>query len=193
MYTSLLPAFRMLVVLSVLTGVAYPLLVTGIAQLAFPWRANGSLLIENQKVVGSELIGQPFADPKYFWSRPSATTPQPYNAGASSGSNLGARNPALADAVTTRVKALREADPEATGPAPADLVTTSASGLDPHISAAAAAYQIRRVAKARGLVPDDLRALVARHTEPPTFGVLGEKRVNVLQLNLDLDQVARKR
>jgi potassium-transporting ATPase KdpC subunit len=193
MFTSLLPAFRMLVVMSVLTGVAYPLLITGIAQLAFPWRANGSLLIENQKVVGSELIGQPFADPKYFWSRPSATTPQPYNAGASSGSNLGARNPALADAVTTRVKALREADPEATGPAPADLVTTSASGLDPHISAAAAAYQIRRVAKARGLVPDDLRALVARHTEPPTFGVLGEKRVNVLQLNLDLDQVARKR
>jgi K+-transporting ATPase ATPase C chain len=193
MFANLLPAFRMLVVLSVLTGVVYPLLVTGIAQLAFPWRANGSLLIENQKVVGSELIGQPFADPKYFWSRPSATTPQPYNAGASSGSNLGARNPALADAVTARVKALREADPEATGPAPADLVTTSASGLDPHISAAAAAYQIRRVAKARGLVPDDLRALVARHTEPPTFGVLGEKRVNVLQLNLDLDQVARKR
>jgi K+-transporting ATPase ATPase C chain len=192
MFASLLPAFRMLVILSVLTGVAYPLLVTGIAQLAFPWRANGSLLLENRNVVGSELIGQPFADPKYFWSRPSATTPQPDNAGASSGSNLGARNPALAEAVAARVKALRDADPEATLPVPADLVTTSASGLDPHISAGAAEYQIRRVAKARGLVPDDLRALIARHTEPPTFGVLGEKRVDVLQLNIDLDRVARK-
>jgi len=192
MFANMLPAFRMLVVLSVLTGVVYPLLVTGIAQLAFPWRANGSLLIESQKVVGSELIGQPFSDPKYFWSRPSATTPQPYNAGASSGSNLGARNPALAEAVAARVKALRDADPEATLPVPADLVTTSASGLDPHISAGAAEYQIRRVAKARGLVPDDLRALIARRTEPPTFGVLGEKRVNVLQLNIDLDRVARK-
>jgi K+-transporting ATPase ATPase C chain len=181
----------MLVVLSVLTGVAYPLLVTGIAQVAFPWRANGSLFIENRKVVGSELIGQPFSDPKYFWARPSATTPQPYNAAASLGSNLGARNPALAEAVANRIKSLREADPEATGPVPADLVTTSASGLDPHISAAAAEYQVRRVARARGLVPDDLRVLVARHTEPPTFGVLGERRVNVLQLNLDLDRVAR--
>jgi potassium-transporting ATPase KdpC subunit len=192
MIANMLAALRMLVVLSVLTGVAYPLLVTGVAQLVFPWRANGSLLIENRKVVGSEHIGQPFSDPKHFWGRPSATVPQPYNAGASSGSNLGARNPALADAVTARVKALREADPEATGPVPADLVTTSASGLDPHISAAAAEYQIRRVAKARGLAPDELRALVARHTAPPTFGILGEKRVNVLQLNLDLDRLARK-
>jgi K+-transporting ATPase ATPase C chain len=192
MFANMLAALRMLVVLSVLTGVAYPLLVTGVAQLAFPWQANGSLLVENQKVVGSALIGQPFSDPKYFWSRPSATAPQPYNAGASSGSNLGARNPALADAVAARIKALRDADPEATGPVPADLVTASASGLDPHISAAAAEYQIRRVAKARGLAPDNLRALVARHTAPPTFGVLGEKRVNVLQLNLDLDRVARK-
>ena len=192
MFANMLPAFRMLVVLSVLTGVAYPLLVTGIAQVAFPWRANGSLLTENQKVVSSELIGQPFSDPKYFWSRPSATTPQPYNAGASTGSNLGARSPALAEAVAARVKALRDADPVASGLVPADLVTTSASGLDPHISAAAAEYQVGRVAKVRGLVPDDLRALVARHTEPPTFGVLGEKRVNVLQLNLDLDRLARK-
>jgi K+-transporting ATPase ATPase C chain len=192
MFANMLAALRMLVVLSVLTGVAYPLLVTGVAQLAFPWQANGSLLVENQKVVGSALIGQPFSDPKYFWSRPSATAPQPYNAGASSGSNLGARNPALADAVAARIKALRDAGPEATGPVPADLVTASASGLDPHISAAAAEYQIRRVAKARGLAPDNLRALVARHTAPPTFGVLGEKRVNVLQLNLDLDRVARK-
>ncbi len=192
MFANLIPALRMLVVLSVLTGVAYPLLVTGIAQLAFPWRANGSLLIENQKVVGSELIGQPFADPKYFWGRPSATSPQPYNSGASSGSNLGARNPALAEAVTARIKALRDADPEATGPVPADLVTTSASGLDPHISVAAADYQISRIAKARGLAPEALRALVAQHTQPPTFGVLGEKRVNVLQLNLNLDRAARK-
>jgi K+-transporting ATPase ATPase C chain len=192
MFANMLPAFRMLVVLSVLTGVVYPLLVTGIAQLGFPWRANGSLLIESQKVVGSELIGQPFSDPKYFWSRPSATTPQPYNAGASSGSNLGARNPALAEAVAARVKALRDADPEATLSVPADLVTSSASGLDPHISAAAAEYQIKRVAKTRGLAPDDLRALVAQHTEPPSFGVLGEKRVNVLQLNLHLDRVPRK-
>jgi potassium-transporting ATPase KdpC subunit len=193
MFANMLPALRMLVVLSVLTGVAYPLLVTGIAQLAFPWRANGSLLIQSQRVAGSELIGQPFSDPKYFWSRPSATTPQPYNADASSGSNLGARNPALAEAVAARIKALRDADPDATGPAPADLVTTSASGLDPHISAAAAEYQVKRVATARGLAPDDLRALVAQHTELPMFGVLGEKRVNVLQLNLDLDRVARKR
>jgi len=192
MFANMLPAFRMLVVLSVLTGLAYPLLVTGVAQLAFPWRANGSLLVEDQKVIGSELIGQPFSDPKHFWGRPSATAPQPYNAGASSGSNFGARNPALAEAVTTRIKALRDADPAATGPVPADLITTSASGLDPHISAAAAEYQVGRVAKVRGLVPDDLRALVARHTEPPTFGVLGEKRVNVLQLNIDLDRVARK-
>lgn len=192
MFANLLPAFRTLVVLSALTGVAYPLLVTGIAQLAFPWRASGSLLVENQKIVGSELMGQPFSDPKYFWSRPSATAPQPYNAGASSGSNLGARNLALAEAVAARIKALRDADPDASGPAPADLVTTSASGLDPHISAAAAEYQINRVAKARGLATDDVRAFVARHTEVPTLGILGEKRVNVLLLNLDLDRTARK-
>lgn len=192
MLPNLLPAARMLVVLSVLTGVAYPLLVTGIVQLVFPWRANGSLWVENQRIVGSELIGQPFSDPKYFWGRPSATAPQPYHAGASSGSNLGARNPALAEAVAGRVKALHEADPEAPRPVPADLVTTSASGLDPHISVAGAEYQIRRVAKARGLAPDDLRALVARHTEPPTFGILGERRVNVLLLNLDLDRMMRR-
>ena len=192
MLPNLLPAARMLVVLSVLTGVAYPLLVTGIVQLVFPWRANGSLWVENQRIVGSELIGQPFSDPKYFWGRPSATAPQPYHAGASSGSNLGARNPALAEAVAGRVKALHEADPEAPRPVPADLVTTSASGLDPHISVAGAEYQIRRVAKARGLAPDDLRALVAHHTEPPTFGILGERRVNVLLLNLDLDRMMRR-
>ena len=188
MFTHMLPALRMLVVLSVLTGVAYPLLVTGIAQFAFPWRANGSLVVVDQKVVGSELVGQPFSDPKYFWSRPSATAPQPYNAAASSGSNAGARNPALAEAVAGRAKALREADPEASLPVPADLVTASASGLDPHISVAAADYQVRRVAKARGRAPGEIRALVGRHTEAPTFGLLGEKRVNVLRLNLDLDR-----
>jgi len=192
MFASILPAVRMLVVLTVLTGVAYPLLVTGIAQLVFPWRANGSLLVEDRKIVGSELIGQPFSDPKYFWSRPSATTPQPYNAGSSAASNLGARNPALAEAVAGRIKAVRDADPDATLPVPADLVTASASGLDPHISAAAAEYQVRRVAKARDAKPDDIRALVARHVEAPTFGILGEKRINVLQLNRDLDRMTRK-
>jgi K+-transporting ATPase ATPase C chain len=192
MFATLLPAIRMLVVLSVLTGVAYPLLVTGIAQLAFPWRANGSLIVEGKDVVGSELIGQPFSDPKHFWSRPSATAPQPYNGSASSGSNLGARNPALADAVAARIKALRDADPEATAPVPADLVTASASGLDPHLSVAAAEYQVARVARSRGIGTDQVRLLVARNTESPTFGALGERRVNVLRLNLDLDRSARK-
>jgi len=187
-----LPAIRMLVVLSVLTGLAYPLLVTGIAQVAFPFRANGSLIVAGDKTVGSELVGQPFADPKYFWSRPSATSPQPYNANSSSGSNQGARNPALADAVAGRIKALREADPEAPLPVPADLVTASASGLDPHISVAAAEYQVRRVAKARNMKAEELRALVAQFTEAPTFGLLGEQRVNVLKLNLALDRASAK-
>jgi potassium-transporting ATPase KdpC subunit len=187
-----LPAVRMLIALSVLTGLAYPLLVTGIAQVAFPFRANGSLIVAGGKTVGSELVGQPFADPKYFWSRPSATSPQPYNANASSGSNQGARNPALADAVAARIKALREADPEARLPVPADLVTASASGLDPHISVAAADYQVRRVAKARGMQAEAVRALVAQCTEAPTLGLLGEQRVNVLQLNLALDRAGTK-
>lgn len=189
MFSHLLPALRMLAVLSILTGVAYPLLVTGIAQLVFPWQANGSLLLADGKVVGSELVGQPFSDPKHFWSRPSATSPQPYNAAASSGSNTGARNPALADAVAGRVKALRDADPNAALPVPADLVTASASGLDPHISVAAAEYQVLRVAGARGRSPAEIRLLVQRHTEAPAFGILGERRVNVLQLNLDLDRM----
>jgi K+-transporting ATPase ATPase C chain len=187
-----MPSIRMLVVLTALTGVAYPLLVTGIAQVAFPSRANGSLIAAGDKTVGSELIGQPFSDPKYFWGRPSATSPMPYNANASSGSNQGARNPALADAVAGRIKALREADPEAALPVPSDLVTASASGLDPHISFAAAEYQVRRVAKARNMKAEDVRALVAGNTEAPTFGLLGEKRVNVLQLNLALDRAAAK-
>jgi K+-transporting ATPase ATPase C chain len=192
MSSIVMPSLRMLVVLTVLTGAVYPLLVTGLAQVAFPFRANGSLIVAGDKTVGSDLIGQPFSDPKYFWSRPSATTPQPYNANASSGSNLGARNPALAEAVAGRIKALREADPEAALPVPADLVTASASGLDPHIGVAAAEYQVRRVAKARNMKPEDVRALVARYTEEPTFGLLGEKRVNVLNLNLALDRGAAK-
>jgi K+-transporting ATPase ATPase C chain len=188
MFTHLLPALRMLAVLTLLTGVAYPLLVTGVAQIAFPRQANGSLVESGGKTVGSTLIGQPFSDPKYFWSRPSATSPQPYNAMASSGSNLGPRNPALADAVKDRIKALRDADPDSKGPVPADLVTASASGLDPEISVAAADFQVHRVAKARGLTEDKVSALVAANTSGRTFGILGEPRVNVLALNLALDQ-----
>jgi len=187
-FAQFLPALRMLVVISVLTGVAYPLLVTGIAQLAFPGPANGSLIVVGDKTMGSTLIGQPFDDPKYFWSRPSATSPQPYNAGASAGSNQGATNPALADAVTARIKALRDVDPANTSPVPVDLITASGSGLDPHISVAAAAYQAPRVARARGIPIDKVMTLVAEHAERRTFGILGEPRINVLALNLALDQ-----
>jgi len=186
-FAQVLPALRMLVVISVLTGIAYPLLVTGIAQLAFPGPANGSLTVINGKTMGSSLVGQPFDDPKYFWSRPSATSPQPYNGMASNGSNQGARNPALADAVTARIKALRDADPGNTAPVPIDLVTASASGLDPHISIAAAAYQAPRVARARGMASDQVMAVVSAHTEGRTLGIIGEPRVNVLELNLALD------
>jgi len=186
-FAQFLPALRMLVVISVLTGVAYPLLVTGIAQLAFPVTANGSLIAVGGKTMGSALIGQPFDDPKYFWSRPSATSPQPYNAGASAGSNQGTRNTALADAVTARIKALRDADPGNAAPVPVDLVTASASGLDPHISIAAAAYQAPRVARVRGISIDKVMALVAEHTEGRTLAIIGEPRVNVLELNLALD------
>ena len=186
-YSEFVPALRMLVVLSVLTGIAYPLLVTGVAQLVFPRQANGSLIESGGKAVGSTLIGQPFSDPKYFWSRPSATSPRPYNAMASSGSNQGPRNPALADAVKARIKALRDADPDNKASVPTDLVTASGSGLDPEISVAAAEFQIHRVAKARGFSDDSVRALVAQNTSGRTFGVLGEPRVNVLTLNLALD------
>jgi potassium-transporting ATPase KdpC subunit len=189
-FAQFLPALRMLVVISVLTGVAYPLLVTGIAQLAFPGPANGSLIVADGKTVGSTLVGQPFDDPKYFWSRPSATSPQPYNAGASGGSNQGATNPALADSVTGRIKALRDADPGNVAPVPVDLVTASGSGLDPHISIAAAAYQAPRIARVRGISIDKVMALVGEHTEGRTLAVIGEPRVNVLELNLALD-VAR--
>jgi potassium-transporting ATPase KdpC subunit len=191
MFGPFLPAVRMLVVLSVLTGIIYPYVVTGIAQLAFPRAANGSLIEANGRVVGSERVGQPFDDPKYFWSRPSATAPQPYNAAASTGSNQGPRNPALADAVTARIKALRDADPDSKAPVPVDLVTASGSGLDPEISVAAAEYQVHRVAKARGLTETALHALVAENTTGRTFGVLGEPRVNVLKLNRALDHTRR--
>lgn len=187
MFTEFMPALRILVILTALTGVIYPLLITGIARLGFTHQANGSLIVANGKTIGSELIGQPFDDPKYFWSRPSATSPQPYNAMNSSGSNQGARNPALAEAVTARIKTLRDADPANTSPVPVDLVTASGSGLDPHISVAAAEYQIARVAKARGLPTERVRDLVAQATEARTLWVLGEPRVNVLKLNIALD------
>src|SRR5262252_7638569 len=181
------PAIVLLAVLSVLTGLAYPALVTAIAQVAFPFQANGSLITRDGKVVGSTLIGQPFDDPKYFWGRPSATSPFPYNAAASSGSNLSPTNPDLVKAVQVRVEALRAADPGATAPVPVDLVTASGSGLDPEISPAAALYQVPRVARARGLDPQRVGALVQAHVTGRTLGVLGEPRVNVLELNLALD------
>ena len=181
------PAVVSFLLLTLLTGIVYPLVVTGISQGLMPGQANGSLIIKDGKPVGSSLIGQSFSDPKYFWSRPSATGPVPYNAGASSGSNQGPTNPALMDAVKGRVQALRDADPANQQPVPVDLVTASASGLDPHISPAAAEYQLARVARVRNLNPDTVRKLVAEHTEGRQFGILGEPRVNVLELNLALD------
>jgi K+-transporting ATPase ATPase C chain len=187
MFAQLKNAALMLIALSVLTGIVYPLVVTGIAQAAFSNQANGSLIERDGKAVGSALIGQPFSDPKYFWSRRSATGPVPYNAGASSGSNQGPLNSALADAVKARIEALQQADPDNKAPVPVDLVTASSSGLDPHISPAAAEYQVARVARIRGLSADQVRALVAEHTEGRQLGFLGEPRVNVLKLNLALD------
>jgi len=180
-------AFMLFVLLTVLTGLVYPLVVTAIAQLAFPDRAAGSLVMRGGHPVGSTLIGQSFADPGHFWGRPSATTPQPYNGVGSAGSNLGPLNPALVDAVKQRVAALHAADPGNTAPVPVDLVTASASGLDPEESVAAASYQAARVARARGLPEAQVRALIAAHTEGRLLGVLGEPRVNVLELNLALD------
>jgi K+-transporting ATPase ATPase C chain len=187
MIAYLRPALTSLILLTLITGVVYPVVVTGIAQVIFPFQANGSLIVKDGKVVGSALIGQPFDDPKYFWSRPSATSPFPDNAGASSGSNLSPTNPALISAVQGRVDALRAADPGNTAPVPVDLVTASGSGLDPHISPAAALYQVARVARERKLSPDAVRALVERHIEGRSLGFLGEPRVNVLALNLALD------
>ena len=183
------PALLLFVVLTLLTGVIYPLAVTGVAQLAFPGRANGSLIMDGEKVVGSDLIGQPFSSPKYFWGRPSATSPQPYNGIASTGSNQGPTNPALTDAVKDRVAALRAADPDNHAPVPIDLVTASGSGLDPHISLAAATYQLSRVARARGLADDTVRKVVAEHTQSPWLGFFGEPTVHVLHLNRALDKM----
>ncbi|MDE2613924.1 MAG: potassium-transporting ATPase subunit KdpC [Burkholderiales bacterium] len=189
MNLQLRPALALFVVLSAITGLVYPLAVTGVAQVAFPAAANGGLIVHEGRIVGSELIGQAFSDPKHFWSRPSATSPMPYNAANSAGSNQAPSNPALADAVKSRIEALRAADPGNTAPVPVDLVTASASGLDPHISRAAADYQVARVARARGMPLERVRALVEQHTEQPLLGFIGEPRVNVLRLNLALDAV----
>jgi K+-transporting ATPase ATPase C chain len=187
MMRELRPALVVFALLSVVTGLLYPGLVTVIAKVAFPRQAEGSAIFVGGRVVGSELLGQSFSDPRYFWGRPSATGPQPYNGGASSGSNLAATNPALIEAAGARVKALREADPGNDRPVPVDLVTASGSGLDPHISPAAAEFQVARVARHRGMAEDEVRARVQEATEGRTFGLLGEPRVNVLRLNLALD------
>ena len=182
------PSALMLMVLTLLTGGLYPALVTGLAQALFPAQANGSQITRSGVVIGSELVGQSFDRPQWFWGRPSATSPGPYNAVASSGSNLGPTNPALRQAVAKRLATMRAADPQAGGPVPVDLVTASASGLDPHLSPEAALYQVRRVAKARGLDPGVVRALVEEHIEGRQWGVLGQPRVNVLRLNLELER-----
>lgn len=181
------PACSLFIALTLITGVFYPLAITGAGKILFPGQAAGSLIQQDGKVTGSTLIGQSFTNPGYFWGRPSATSPTPYNAAASSGSNQGPLNPALVEAVTSRIEALRAVDPANTAPVPADLVTASGSGLDPHISVAAAQYQILRIAAARHLPVHVLQALLEQHTEPRMLGLFGEPRVNVLQLNLALD------
>jgi len=183
------PALVSFAVLTVLVGLAYPLAVTGVARVAFAEQAAGSLIVKDGKPIGSSLIGQNFSDPKHFWGRPSATSPMPYNAAASSGSNQGPLNPALVDAVKGRIEALRAADPGNTAPVPVDLVTASASGLDPDISPEAARYQVTRVAKTRGLPLEKVMALIDQQVESPLFGFLGEPRLNVLRLNLALDSL----
>ena len=187
MKNNLRPALVLLFALSLLTGIAYPLLVTGLAQSLFPAQAHGSLILRDGKTIGSSLIGQNFTDPAHFWGRPSATGPMANNAAASGGSNLGPMNPALRDAVKTRVAALRAADPSNTAAVPVDLVTASASGLDPHISLAAAQYQLGRVSTARKLSTPVVQGLIDQATYRPVLGLLGEPVVNVLQLNLALD------
>jgi K+-transporting ATPase ATPase C chain len=185
-FQQLRPAIVLLVLLTLLTGVAYPAVVTGLAQLLFPKQANGSLIQREGQTIGSQLIGQTYSDPGYFWGRPSATSPVAYNAAASSGSNLGPLNPALTAAVETRIAALKSSDPDNRLPIPVDLVTASASGLDPHLSPAAAEYQVARVARQRGLSESAVRELVRKHTSGRQLGFLGEPRVNVLELNLAL-------
>jgi len=182
------PSVMMTILFTVLFGLIYPLAITGIAQVLFPRQANGSLIVDGARVAGSSLIGQPFSDPKYFWGRLSATSPSPYNAASSSGSNLGPTNQALLDAVKQRLDDLRKADPGNTAPVPVDLVTASGSGLDPDISPAAARYQAARVTRVRRLSPDTVNRLIERHTQGRQFGILGEPRVNVLELNRALDQ-----
>ena len=189
MRTQLRPALVSLAALTLITGLLYPLVVTGMAQVLFPRQANGSLILLDGRPVGSSLIGQPFDAPEYFWGRPSATSPFPYNAAASSGSNLGPTNDALIKAVQARIDALKTADPDNPLLLPVDLVTASGSGLDPHITPASAAYQVRRVARVRGVEEGMIRQLVSQHTEGRQFGILGEPRVNVLTLNLALDTV----
>jgi K+-transporting ATPase ATPase C chain len=189
MISQLRPALVLLVALHILTGLIYPLAVTGIAQVVWHEKANGSVLVSGGKALGSSLIGQPFSGPGYFWSRPSATSPVPYDASGSIGSNLGPTNPALAAAVRDRVSALRAADPALTGPVPVDLVTASGSGLDPDLSVAGALAQVSRVAAARGVPAERLRQLVQANSKGRTLGFLGEPRVNVLVLNLALDRV----
>jgi potassium-transporting ATPase KdpC subunit len=186
---SIRPALSLLLAMTILLGIGYPLLITGIAKLAFARQAEGSLIHEDGKLIGSTLIGQSFSDPKYFWGRPSATSPQPYNGLASGASNLGPLNPALLDAVKANAKALHDADPENRQPIPVDLVTASGSGLDPEISIAAAQYQAARVARARNLTVERIEALIDAHEEGRLFGFIGERRVNVLTLNLALDHV----
>jgi K+-transporting ATPase ATPase C chain len=183
------PAIVSIAIFTLLTGVFYPLFITGVAQAFFPHQANGSLIVNNGQVHGSRLIGQQFDDPRYFWGRLSATSPYPYNASASSGSNLGPTNPALTAEVESRVKALQAADPTNTAPIPVDLVTSSSSGLDPDISVAAAQYQAPRIARMRGISLADVQSLIQKYTTGHTFGILGEPRVNVLELNLALDAI----
>ena len=193
MNTLLRPAISLLVVFTAITGVAYPLAATGLAQLIFPQQANGSLIEKNGKPIGSSLIGQSFTDAKYFWGRPSATSPNPNNASSSSGSNTGPTNPALIDTIKQRIDALHAVDPTNKAPVPVDLITASASGLDPEISPAAAQYQLARVAQARKLSVSQVQALVDQYTSGRTLGILGEPRVNVLKLNLALDAPSQVR
>lgn len=186
-------AIKLLIIISVLTGLLYPLCVTGLAQLFFPKKANGSLISQEGKIIGSELLGQSFTEAKYFWGRPSATLPYPYNAAASSGSNLGPSNPNYLSIIKGRVASLQKVDPAHQALVPVDLVTASGSGLDPHISPLDAYYQVPRIAKARGFTPDEVKALVQKQIQKPCFGFLGEQRVNVLALNLALDQLTKQR